>query len=148
MFGGNGNGYGSTFTPKQSSGFNATSTTFNTTGNTGNFGGTFGQPSPLSGPGQQSMTGQGSFGGAATTNMFGGTANKSVFGGNSNASAFGNSAATSFANNQFQVSSTNTNASFGGAARASPNGSGSTVFGAQAAPFSLAPANTTFGTVM
>ena len=86
--------------------------------------------------------------GAATTNVFGGTANQNVFGGNSNASAFGNSAATSFANNQFQVSSTNTNASFGGAARASPNGSGSTVFGAQAAPFSLAPANTTFGTVM
>ena len=87
-------------------------------------------------------------GAAATTNVFGGTANQNVFGGNSNASAFGNSAATSLANNQFQVSSTNTNASFGGAARASPNGSGSTVFGSQAAPFSPAPANTTFGTVM
>ena len=147
MFSGNGNGYGNTFTPKQSSGFNPTSTTFNAAGNTGNFGGTFGQPSPLSG--QQSMTGQGSFGGGATANVFGGrTANPSGFGGNSNAGAFGNSAATSFATNQFQVSSTNTNASFGGAARASPNGSGSTVFGAQAAPFSLAPANTTFGTVM
>ena len=49
MFSGNGIGYGGTFTPKQSSGFNPTSTTFNATGNTGNFGGTFGQPSPLSG---------------------------------------------------------------------------------------------------
>ena len=146
MFG-NGNGFGNTFTPKPSSGFNPTSTTFNATGNAGNFGSTFGQPSPLSG--QQTMTGQGSSFGAPTTNVFGGSANQNVFGGNSNASAFGNSAATSFANNnQFQVSSTNTNASFGGAARASPKGSGSTVFGSQAAPFSPAPANTTFGTVM